>query len=41
MNLEEIDVLAPKYVNIVQTTTSHINNIQQADNELAEKKLES
>ena len=39
MKEEETEILKQKYVKTVQTTTSHINNIQDSDNELAEKIL--
>ena len=38
MKIEETKNFKLQNVNYVQTTISHINNIQDSDNELAEKK---
>ena len=37
MKLEEKENLKPQYVNIIETNTSHINNIQDSDVDLTEK----
>ena len=37
MKLEETEKLKQQYVNNTHTRTSHINNTQDSDNELAEK----
>ena len=39
MQLEETENLKLRYVNRIQTNTTHINNIQYSDIDLSEKNL--
>ena len=39
MKLEETENLKLQYVNIIETNTTHINNIQESDVDLTEKSL--
>ena len=39
MKLEETENIKLQYIYDIQTTSSHINNIQESDNELAKKIL--
>ena len=41
MNLEETEKVKLQYVYDIQTTSSQINNIQESDNELAKKTINS